>query len=895
MVRQQRLRRRLREPARHEFGDEGVAEAELIRCEDERVAARHGDHVGAVFGEDPVGTRGAFGRGDRVCPAAGEHDVETLIGQHDRIVALAREGQGWHGGDTGEIDRVVAFARRNDDGVGGFGDFVLNRNAAVLIFDVDRRVRAADADHLIAVLRRARQAFGNPRADIQNGGAARRAEVGGEGRIDLEAAEAEIDVDVDQVESRLEDRERTDAAERRGDFRRLKLAANLRLQAEAGVADEDRLKEFYEAGRPGRLIQHSLKFGQAQLAVVIRVVEAELEEDIEGATREGGDQHKIQIEGKLGPEAEIDQPAGGAVEEEAVQETFRIERVDEVDDAAKVVADFEPDEGLAEDAGGEDVRDGVFDLAGQRHAVEDRIDDVDVEFGDVHQREIRGDDVHFVELAEDQVQRVAGVRDQRHVDDEATGGATELIRDAGGRAAFVPFEIVEAEGAAAALAAGQIVGRGTEIEIAEDEEPAGFVQRVGQIVESVDDVDDVRRQPDHREGGARRVKRDIQREHVEEIGDIRERIGEGFDRVDHRRDEAVIKRACIEAQLIERHAFDLQPVGQIEVDIDQQLGDDARNDVHAAKLNRIARRGIDHLADKLEVQIGLRLQRKLGKLGQGKLTRPDDIFELDLNLVRRSLALGQRDAGKVAGFFVARFAEEIDAKPDGKADRTAFARVVVRDHAETVRIQFIRVDGEGGGAEKSGDLERALEIARVHDEIDGNLVLVSIVQQEEPALIEAKADIGVIGRGEIDLGPVFDLQLEARDAEIEAEIEGFAENLAREGERAVKEAVLRRAARIEEGLEISLPIRSEKIVELIVHNAGQKVHRRRQIAVLIRGGGEGERRFDDVETQILEDRHARGEIIADDRQIEIAEEIIHLIVQRLQDQINALKQRLGVV
>ena len=112
-----RLRRRLGEAAIRESCAEGVANAEILVAEDQRVATRQNDVVEAVAADDPVSAGGVLRRINGRRRVAGHDDMEAGRRQGDRAVAaVAAEDQRVGVREADEVDDVDPATHGDDDG-----------------------------------------------------------------------------------------------------------------------------------------------------------------------------------------------------------------------------------------------------------------------------------------------------------------------------------------------------------------------------------------------------------------------------------------------------------------------------------------------------------------------------------------------------------------------------------------------------------------------------------------------------------------------------------------------------------------------------------------------------------------------------------------------------------
>ena len=330
-----------------------------------------------------------------------------------------------------------------------------------------------------------------------------------------------------------------------------------------------------------------------------------------------------------------------------------------------------------------------------------------------------------------------------------------------------------------------------------------------------------------------------------------------------------------------------------------QFGPHRGDDRLAADEQRVARRRVEDigLEPDLHVHVGIE-----GKGNQGRavdLVDIDDFLEIEIearaglgldtgqihpDLIRPVRAVG-RDDGK------ALVAVKIRTQC-GRNDGGALARALARER--TVRSFRHRV---GIHPEDPKQLGRSLERARIRRYTDGDLVVVGIVEQEEPGLVQAEPEVDGVVERDADPRALFDVKLEAGDAQIEGDIQHLVKDRRTEVDGAVEIALVQRTVRVEIGLnELDGRIaRVEQLVELVVEKAGQQIDRGRHRPVRLGRLGGDAHLFQHVDAEIVEEGDRRSDGIAHDRQRDVREVVVEHRLHPVQDHVDPVQNRDGIV
>ena len=164
-----------------ERGLKPLTRAEIVVRQIDDVTAVDLQRVGPTAAEHDIGAARSGIRLDQVLAVAREHHVHAGLGQDDRVVAAASIDNGRHcgvraavrsrcSGNTAQIDGVVAFARRNDDGRGagnGRAERGWGRGHTLAVLDGEAAGGAAHRDLVVTVIRIGRERSARTRADVQ--------------------------------------------------------------------------------------------------------------------------------------------------------------------------------------------------------------------------------------------------------------------------------------------------------------------------------------------------------------------------------------------------------------------------------------------------------------------------------------------------------------------------------------------------------------------------------------------------------------------------------------------------------------------------------------------------------------------------------------------------------
>ena len=517
---------------------------------------------------------------------------------------------------------------------------------------------------------------------------------------------------------------------------------------------------------------------------------------------------------------------------------------------------------------------------------------------------MRNRQIDLIEVAEHQVQDVRRLAQQRDLDRDALVDVAEnaeriaacVCQHARLGAGSADRQRVIAE---AGIARGIAHRAIAEVEVAEHEHPVGVLQGVRDVAHLQSDGHHLVGDADDREGAARDRERLFERCLLGPFEVLRDRVHHVHDRRQDRLDQFVVNAADVDADVVECQFVQLQ-LGSIDfaaIGADAALDDDFgrhfRHNLEAADLQRLARRGIEHVAFQPDLNV------ESGPEVEGDQIAEVDLVEIDQPLERqivdeRDGAAGD-DVARLAGHDLGAFVvvEELCAnrRADHGGATLGGVDIAVRAQRDRFGLQAKHTQHRGRPLERTG----------IRRDPDLHLVGGGVVEQVEPALIETEADVDRVIELEVDIGALLDLQIEPGHTKIEIDRQRLVKDHRAEAERAHQIGILgrQRVARgilgDQFGLQVFDTRGREEVVHHVVDGAGQQIDRRGQRAVCLRRFGHHPQLFDHVVAEVVEERDTGPDRIADDRHLDVCQIVVEQLLHLVEDHIQTIQHRLGII
>ena len=843
-------------------------------AEDEVVAALAVDVIGTAVAVDDVVLLAA----DDGVVALATLDDAASGAEDDEIVADAAVDLELHRGvgDLGQVDDVVALAAQGDDA------------GADLVF---LRLALGYAKGLGPDLDLAGSGLFNVEVLGDVSGVALEPLVGELAHVELQHATGEFG------RQRRDPRERNIEADERDLGRDVEFLVDLeqhqidlqvreQLRVEpAGDVEHGQWRER-RAAVVGLVQEVGRQLGQPNLAVVVRVVQVEVDLGEDAAADAGLGHHQVDFRGRGDAAGQrdfghVDLARGvHVIDEEAVEQQFRAAEaaVGEFDQALRVVAEGEVDV----------RREPPFDRGPERppDREERRVAELELERAriDPHQR-----DVGLAHQQTEDLSRVLQDRERKHV---AEALVAQAAREAGGlgRARTGGVEPVERavetevrrrvdriEGRAEIgqrirQVSGHAAGFVEDLEAAERDDDVRDVGRnaVDQLYHADDvpdqaDVElirrgDLLRDVEQRDGLAGQV-RDHRDRRGDDVDQRLQRLGDLLHLLDDRLDVVADEAAEVEADVVElddlqavldriadRVERDETAVGTVaDAPLEQEVGDDLREHRACAR----------H-----QITVQLQREREIDLGVRGNAGVDADVAEI-----------GQADASVVAVLFL-----EIDG--DGRAE-PGVALVVGLDLQER---------------------ELAGDAAAGHRHVDVHLQLVRARQVEIEALAAADAETEVQAPVDLDVDLAAGLEAETGDADVHVDAGAGIEQRAPQLQVPLHVDVARADPGIVDiGLELDVGDRHLAVavavaedVQIVVQQT-EHLHRDEVRRRVVRGLDDVAQAGDEVVAEAADEGRGVGQLVADQRHLEAADLAVEEVLDEAQEAVDAVDDQQHVV
>ena len=627
------------------------------------------------------------------------------------------------------------------------------------------------------------------------------------------------------------------------------------------------------------------EFRQAHLAVVVRVVQVEVDFGEDAAADPGLGHHQVDFRRRRDAAGQrdfgnVDLARGvHVVDEEAVEQQFRTAEaaVGEFDQALRVVAEREVD------VGGQAPFDGSTERApdGKEH----RVAELELERPriDAHQR-----DVGLAHQQAEDLARILEDRERDHLAEalvaQAAGEARCLGSARPGRVEPVERAVEVETGrvdriegrAEVAERVRQVAGHAArpvvDLEAAERDHQVGDVGR--DAVDQLDDAHDVADQADIELVRRRDLLRDVEQRdrRAGQVRDHRDRRGDGIDErlqrlgdllhlLDDRLDVVADEAAQVEADVveldhleaildritdgIERHELALGTVA--DAPLEEKVGDDLREHGAGAR-DQVA----VELQGKAEVDLGI----------GGDAGAQPDVAEI-----------GQADAIVVAVLF-------LDVDRDGGA-QAGVALVVGLELEER---------------ELAGDARAG------HGHVDVHLQFIGARQVEVEALAAADAEAEVDTPVDLDLDGATGLQAEAGDADVHVDAGAGIEQRATQLQVPLHVDVVRlHAGGVDVGLELdvgdghlAVAVAVGEDVEIVVQQA-EHLDRDEVRGRIVRGLDDVAQPAHEVVAEAADEGGGARQLVADERHLQAADLAVEEILDEAEETVDAIDDQQHVV